>query len=1019
MRRKSVRPQKRIAALIESLEHRMLLAGNPTVIDLLTVYTPWARDDAGSDAAIKAMIQESVDATNQAFMNSQINAVIRLVHSEEISYDSNGDNAEDLDRLKGTSDGYMDSVHALRNTLGADLVSLISTDGNGGIANLLHDVNYPSLSTLAFSVIDITAMNAGNLTMTHELGHNLGGGHERGNVSDPAVGPFPYSYGHRFYVSGVAYHDIMSYDPGLEVPYFANPLVSYKGTPTGSAAGNPDSADIVSTFAQTIPLVTNYRATAVTDTLAPTATVHEMRRAGNVLTFTVRYRDEIAVDASSIDAFDVRVSAPGGLSLPVELVSVDSTDNAFARKATYRTVLPASLSSLAPLQFELQAGQVKDINNNAAGASVIPIRGGDTAMGSMAAARDLGELTSSLTLSESASPDDYYDFYSFTIGSTTNVALSMTGLSTDMNASLVYDANGNGDMDWPTEEITSTWNPGISDDRSIVAQLTPGTYYVVIFAPQDGVSTGLYTMTLESHGGDFTPPTATLDAVDVTTSVPYFDVAVTYSDDNWLDGETVRYNAAIRFEDQFGGWFYVYPDSTLNAQGWPDVRSRTIYYRVDKFWEPGMNWSSADNALYTVKIEPTANPRVHDTSGNNIPLLTLGTFRIAIGQSDTTAPKATLGKLTPVDAGAGTYEFTVTYQDNRAIDASTIDGSDIRVTGPGGFDQIAQFVSVSAAPTIGSSRVAIYRINAPGGVWDSSDNGVYSIALQSAQVRDTANLNVPAATLGSLSVAINHFTVTAANQVTLTLATLGNVTLDSLGGKTYFLVGDQLGYVTGAAPRTSVVTSFQSPVRVTSDIAASFAGASAANVSVLRNAVLTLDADSHVLDLTLDPAAKLNLADKALAIRTHGGNVSTVLDKLTGYLRSARNNGAWTGPGIGGTGATSTFSPVLIPNRDTLGGQLLASFAGAAVDADALLLKLSPTGDTDLNGRIDIDDYFRIDLGYALAQSGYHNGNFNYSAAGVPDGDDYFLIDASFLAQGPLSAGGPDDVLGEEEAVIP
>ncbi len=64
------------------------------------------------------------------------------------------------------------------------------------------------------------------------------------------------------------------------------------------------------------------------------------------------------------------------------------------------------------------------------------------------------------------------------------------------------------------------------------------------------------------------------------------------------------------------------------------------------------------------------------------------------------------------------------------------------------------------------------------------------------------------------------------------------------------------------------------------------------------------------------------------------------------------------------------------------------------------------TGDANLDGKIDADDYFAIDSNYnkSGAVFGYASGDFNYD--GKINGDDYFLIDSAFLAQGaPFSRG--------------
>jgi hypothetical protein len=69
-------------------------------------------------------------------------------------------------------------------------------------------------------------------------------------------------------------------------------------------------------------------------------------------------------------------------------------------------------------------------------------------------------------------------------------------------------------------------------------------------------------------------------------------------------------------------------------------------------------------------------------------------------------------------------------------------------------------------------------------------------------------------------------------------------------------------------------------------------------------------------------------------------------------------------------------------------------------------------GDANLSGKIDADDYFRIDSNYNKSgtATGFFNGDFNYD--GQINGDDYFLIDSNHtnplgtFAPGSLPPGG-------------
>ncbi len=116
---------------------------------------------------------------------------------------------------------------------------------------------------------------------------------------------------------------------------------------------------------------------------------------------------------------------------------------------------------------------------------------------------------------------------------------------------------------------------------------------------------------------------------------------------------------------------------------------------------------------------------------------------------DTQAPTASLTAANITAKGGTSQTFTVTYTDNTGINAATLDNTDLRVTGPNNFSQLASFVSSSGS---GNSRSATYQVNAPGGTWDNADNGAYNVAVQADQVRDSSGNAVSGGTLGSFAV---------------------------------------------------------------------------------------------------------------------------------------------------------------------------------------------------------------------------------------------------------------------------
>jgi CSLREA domain-containing protein len=161
----------------------------------------------------------------------------------------------------------------------------------------------------------------------------------------------------------------------------------------------------------------------------------------------------------------------------------------------------------------------------------------------------------------------------------------------------------------------------------------------------------------------------------------------------------------------------------------------------------------------SLRLDLLDDDSIADSAGNRLGGSGLANGNFLTGQSytiDKIAPTAS-GLVAPnvTIQGGTTYSFTVSFSDNQAVDITSIDGSDIRVTGPGGFSQLATLVSVTPAGD-GTPRTATYQITAPGGAWDSADSGAYTIAQEANQVFDSAGNAVGATSLGSFLVSLNY-----------------------------------------------------------------------------------------------------------------------------------------------------------------------------------------------------------------------------------------------------------------------
>lgn len=127
--------------------------------------------------------------------------------------------------------------------------------------------------------------------------------------------------------------------------------------------------------------------------------------------------------------------------------------------------------------------------------------------------------------------------------------------------------------------------------------------------------------------------------------------------------------------------------------------------------------------------------------------------QFAKNYEDLSAPRATnLNVSTMLTSGSETLNFTVDLADNVAIKSASIDDNDILVEGPNGFSQIASLEQpfTTDLPTISPN----YKISAPGGIWDESDNGDYTFYVRENQICDTSNNYMTTTTLQKASITV-------------------------------------------------------------------------------------------------------------------------------------------------------------------------------------------------------------------------------------------------------------------------
>lgn len=235
-------------------------ADDGSTIDVMVVYSGTTRSAAGGTSAIQSQIALAIAETNQSYLNSGITQRVRLVHAAEVAYTETGDLLDGLNCITEPADGCLDGIHAMRNTYGADLVSLWLEDGGNacGIAWLMTNVS-TSFADAGFSTVARDCAT-GYYSFGHELGHNMGATHDV-YVSSGAVA-YNFAHGYVNTTAASPWRTVMAYNNACadvgknctRIQYWSNPDKSFGGVPMGNSA-----ADNRQTLNNTASVVANFR----------------------------------------------------------------------------------------------------------------------------------------------------------------------------------------------------------------------------------------------------------------------------------------------------------------------------------------------------------------------------------------------------------------------------------------------------------------------------------------------------------------------------------------------------------------------------------------------------------------------------------------------------------------------------------------------------------------------------------------------------------------------------------------
>ena len=262
----------------------------------------------------------------------------------------------------------------------------------------------------------------------------------------------------------------------------------------------------------------------------------------------------------------------------------------------------------------------------------------------------------------------------------------------------------------------------------------------------------------------------------------------------------------------------------------------------------------------------------------------------------------------------------------------------------------------------------------------------------------------------------NGYAISSANSSGLTLSkSSGNAVIDVASANHTISVPVTLSSnlaVSSAAGTTLTMSSVTGRTRNVTTSGSGTVVASSLNVANLTvgggSVQLSGTAPSTVKSVTAT-AGNLDV-NAAKVVVDYTGSGSEAASVRTA-LQAGRNGGDWNGAtGIKSTAAfndPNDLHAVGYADNADLGVTNWADVGGEAVPAASVLVKYTYYGDADLNGKVDADDYFRIDSNYNKTGDDvkkWANGDFNYDDQ--INGDDFMLIDQAFAGQGAQLRGG-------------
>jgi cyclophilin family peptidyl-prolyl cis-trans isomerase len=237
----------------------------------------------------------------------------------------------------------------------------------------------------------------------------------------------------------------------------------------------------------------------------------------------------------------------------------------------------------------------------------------------------------------------------------------------------------------------------------------------------------------------FNAPTAERVSESVTDGSTFMDVTVLYRDFASTGTAGISWGSIGDGDVTLSKGIVVLSGSLL-TRSIPATGQLLATYR---FAAPGGYWDQSDNGTWTLA---TVSGAVWDNQGFVVAALNLRSYGLFFS-----TPSARVTNYV-ADPNSTAATITVQYQalGTGLMSWDSIGEGDIELRGPNGLVTIASLLSVTASQSNGIyTYTAVYSIAAPGGTWNSADNGQYAIWTRSNQVFDAAGRLVPSVELDS------------------------------------------------------------------------------------------------------------------------------------------------------------------------------------------------------------------------------------------------------------------------------